>query len=138
MCQQLQDGTKPKQLTWEPSEKNIYVLQVYLQTFYTVEKSMNRKFSAAQKSIDFLNKTMKEPKYAASSKIFKSKIMERGLDKKPPFNVGLNEIATTLESETTEEIDSDNIILFANRLTPSGQSYRPPSLQPTASNRGPV
>ena len=49
--------------------------------------------------------------------------MDRGLDKDPPYNLSLNEIATTLDAETAQENDDeDGAILHS--LTRSGTRYR--------------
>ena len=126
-CPTLQDGTRPQMPTWESSEKNVYVLQVFLQTFYTSEKSMQREFPEAQKSIDFLNEVMKSNKYKANAKIFKDKIMDRGINKAPPSNLSINEIATTLDAEVADDDDEVEMDAFTNRLTRSGTPFRPQS-----------
>ena len=99
-CPNLQDGSRPIQSTWASSEETIYVLQVFMKTFYKLEWTMHREYTQAQKSVDFLNKVMKSSKYCANPKIFKEKIMDRGLDKDPPYNLLINDMTTTLDAET--------------------------------------
>ena len=82
---------------------------------------MHREYAPAQKSIDFLNEVMKSSKYCPNAKIFKEKIMDKGLDKEPPYNLSLNKIATTLDAETAQEDDNQDGA-FVNSLTCSGTS----------------
>ena len=107
-----------------------------MKIFYELEQMMKQEYREAQKSIDFLNETMKSPKYRENTKIFKNKNMERGIHKVPPYNLSLNEIATTLDAETIQYRDKDDIKMFAHIVTRSGNQYNnrlayPPSVTPT-------
>ena len=123
-CPTLQDGSRPIQPTWDSSKENIYVLQVFMQTFYELEKTMNREYTDAQKSIDFLNEVIMLTKYRANAKIFKDKIMDKGLDRNPPFNLSLNKIATTLNAETSQEDEDQDDKAIVHSLTRSGVRFR--------------
>ena len=58
-CSILQDGSLPIQPTCDPSEENIYVFQVFMQTLYELKQTMKQEYSKAQKSVYFLNEVMK-------------------------------------------------------------------------------
>ena len=73
-CPTLQDGTRLQQPTWESSDSNLYVLQVCMQTFFELDKTMKREYGKSQKSVDFLNEAIKSSKYRANVKIFKKKL----------------------------------------------------------------
>ena len=102
-CPALQSGSRPVQPTWEVCEDNLYVLQVFLQTYYLAEKSMGRSYSPTQQSIDYLNEVMKSSTYAASAKICKQKILDNGLEHTPPRRLTLSKLATTLDLDTPSD-----------------------------------
>ena len=102
-CPALQSGLHPIQPTWDECEENLYVLQVLLQMYYSVEKPMGCAYSPAQQSIDYLNEVMKSTMHAASAKICKQKIVGNGLENTPPRRLTLVELATTLNLDTPTE-----------------------------------
>ena len=79
-----------------------------MQTFYKLERTMKKEYEKAQKSVDFFNKAMKLNKYRANAKNFKDKILDKGLNEEPPFNLLLNEIATTLDAENMQDDNTNN------------------------------
>ena len=58
-----------------------------------------------------------------SSKDHKDKIMDRGLNKDPLYNILINEIATTLDAETAQENDNEDGAIV-HSLIRSGTRYR--------------
>ena len=90
---------------------------------------MHRKYRESQKSVDFLNEAMKSTKYRANVKIFKNKIMDKGLHKEPPDNLSLNKIATTLDSETLQDDDTTEERVV-HSITRAENHYIPDTDQP--------